>query len=149
MTEVEGPYETLEGNPASKGQLQFDLWGITPTGLWEWTSLKERIQGLRHSLLCAPMPTASTTQILGNNECFEPYTKYVVFLVSSSDCCWPFHSDIYTRRALASGGQSLMIIWTLEWIHMSWLQVRRPQQILKERALLRSVWVELDAEVPS
>lgn len=79
MAEAEGPYETFQGSPASEGKLQFDLWGVTPTSLWEWTGLKERVQrvGLRNSLLCAPMPTASTSQILGNNECFEPYTKYI------------------------------------------------------------------------
>merc|ERR1712019_63681 len=74
----DGPYETYEGSPASKGQLQFDLWGKTPkSGLWDWAGLKEKIakHGLRNSLLLAPMPTASTAQILGNNESFEPYTQ--------------------------------------------------------------------------
>jgi ribonucleotide reductase alpha subunit len=65
------------GSPASKGQLQYDLWGVTPTSLWNWDELKEKVKefGLRNSLVCAPMPTASTSQILGNNECFEPYTS--------------------------------------------------------------------------
>merc|ERR1712113_1375897 len=66
------------GSPASKGQLQFDLWGETPkSGRWDWTMLKEKIaqHGLRNSLMVAPMPTASTAQILGNNESFEPYTQ--------------------------------------------------------------------------
>ena len=73
----EGPYSTFQGSPASQGQLQFDLWGVTPSDLWEWDSLKEKVvnTGLRNSLLVAPMPTASTSQILGNNECFEPYTS--------------------------------------------------------------------------
>jgi len=74
----DGPYETFAGSPASKGQLQFDLWGATPkSGRWDWANLKERIAqyGLRNSLLVAPMPTASTAQILGNNESFEPYTQ--------------------------------------------------------------------------
>merc|ERR1712166_737179 len=73
-----GAYETFEGSPASKGQLQFDLWGRTPkSGRWNWAALKEKIvkHGLRNSLLVAPMPTASTAQILGNNESFEPYTQ--------------------------------------------------------------------------
>jgi len=73
-----GAYETFEGSPASKGQLQFDLWGKTPkSGRWDWTALKAKIaqHGLRNSLLVAPMPTASTAQILGNNESFEPYTQ--------------------------------------------------------------------------
>ena len=74
---VDGPYETYQGSPASQGQLQYDLWGVTPTDLWDWASLKEKVAktGLRNSLLVAPMPTASTSQILGNNECFEPYTR--------------------------------------------------------------------------
>merc|ERR1711988_22192 len=74
----DGPYDTFEGSPASKGQLQFDLWGRTPkSGRWDWAGLKEKIakHGLRNSLLVAPMPTASTAQILGNNESFEPYTQ--------------------------------------------------------------------------
>merc|ERR1711972_127804 len=78
LSERSGPYETYSGSPASKGQLQFDLWGRTPkSGRWDWAALKERIaqHGLRNSLLVAPMPTASTAQILGNNESFEPYTQ--------------------------------------------------------------------------
>jgi len=74
----DGPYETFAGSPASKGQLQFDMWGRTPqSGRWDWSELKVRIakHGLRNSLLVAPMPTASTAQILGNNESFEPYTQ--------------------------------------------------------------------------
>jgi len=78
LATLEGPYETFDGSPASKGQLQFDLWGRTShSGRWDWDELKRRIMkhGLRNSLLVAPMPTASTAQILGNNESFEPYTQ--------------------------------------------------------------------------
>jgi ribonucleoside-diphosphate reductase alpha subunit len=78
LAERDGPYETFQGSPASKGQLQFDLWGRDPkSGRWDWTTLKAKIgkHGLRNSLLVAPMPTASTAQILGNNESFEPYTQ--------------------------------------------------------------------------
>mmetsp|Transcript_85055 Transcript_85055/g.162746 ORF Transcript_85055/g.162746 Transcript_85055/m.162746 type:complete len:809 (-) Transcript_85055:212-2638(-) len=78
LAERDGAYETFEGSPASKGRLQFDLWGKTPkSGRWNWTELKEKVAkcGLRNSLLLAPMPTASTAQILGNNESFEPYTQ--------------------------------------------------------------------------
>merc|ERR1712032_1075709 len=74
----DGPYKTFAGSPASQGQLQFDLWGRTPkSGRWNWAALKQEIAkyGLRNSLLVAPMPTASTAQILGNNESFEPYTQ--------------------------------------------------------------------------
>jgi len=78
LAESQGPYETYAGSPASKGQLQFDLWGKTPkSGRWNWDALKAKIakHGMRNSLLVAPMPTASTAQILGNNESFEPYTQ--------------------------------------------------------------------------
>ena len=77
LAEQMGRYESYEGSPASRGELQFDLWGVTPSSRWDWGDLRERIalHGLRNSLLVAPMPTASTAQILGNNECFEPMTS--------------------------------------------------------------------------
>jgi ribonucleoside-diphosphate reductase alpha chain len=84
---VEGPYSTFEGSPASQGLLQFDLWGMDAhSGRWDWDSLKAEImeKGMRNSLLLAPMPTASTSQILGNNECFEAFT-----------------SNLYVRRTLS------------------------------------------------
>ncbi len=86
IAKVEGPYETFKGSPTSKGVFQFDMWNVTPSNRWEWDILKEEVKehGVRNSLLLAPMPTASTAQILGNNECFEPYT-----------------SNIYTRRVLS------------------------------------------------
>lgn len=86
LAKVDGPYQTIKGSPVSKGIFQFDMWGVTPTNRWEWDLLKDEVKkhGVRNSLLLAPMPTASTAQILGNNECFEPYT-----------------SNIYTRRVLS------------------------------------------------
>ena len=108
LAKAEGPYETYQGSPVSEGRLQYDLWGVTPTNFWDWDKLKEKIaksaliiiwsiilyllfslslisrHGIRNSLLLAPMPTASTAQILGNNESIEPYT-----------------SNIYTRRVLS------------------------------------------------
>merc|ERR1712063_66305 len=78
LATLHGPYETYVGSPASEGKLQFDLWDRKPkSGRWDWGSLKQKIamHGLRNSLLVAPMPTASTAQILGNNESFEPYTQ--------------------------------------------------------------------------
>uniref|UniRef100_T1H248 Ribonucleoside-diphosphate reductase n=1 Tax=Megaselia scalaris TaxID=36166 RepID=T1H248_MEGSC len=86
LAEKEGTYETYEGSPVSKGILQYDMWDKTPTDLWDWQALKDKIKvhGVRNSLLIAPMPTASTAQILGNNESFEPYT-----------------SNIYNRRVLS------------------------------------------------
>ncbi|KAK1674302.1 ribonucleoside-diphosphate reductase large subunit [Colletotrichum godetiae] len=86
LAREEGTYSTYEGSPISQGILQYDMWNVKPSDLWDWDSLKEQIKehGVRNSLLVAPMPTASTSQILGNNECFEPYT-----------------SNIYQRRVLA------------------------------------------------
>ncbi|NRB46749.1 MAG: ribonucleoside-diphosphate reductase subunit alpha [Saprospiraceae bacterium] len=86
LAEKEGTYQSYPGSPASKGELQYDMWGVEPSSRWDWSDLKKKIKknGLRNSLLLAPMPTASTSQILGNNECFEPYT-----------------SNIYTRRTLS------------------------------------------------
>jgi len=77
LSERDGPYETYAGSPASEGQLQYDMWGVTPTDRWDWDTLKAKIaeHGLRNSLLVAPMPTASTSQILGVNECIEPFTS--------------------------------------------------------------------------
>lgn len=86
LAKKEGPYETFQGSPASKGVLQFDMWNVIPSADLEWDKLKKSIvkHGLRNSLLVAPMPTASTSQILGFNECFEPFT-----------------TNIYSRRTLA------------------------------------------------
>ena len=87
IAKKEGPYKTYDGSPVSKGIFQFDMWGVAPSSKrWDWTKLKREVKkhGVRNSLLLAPMPTASTSQILGNNECFEPYT-----------------SNIYTRRVLS------------------------------------------------
>ncbi len=86
LSKKDGPYESYAGSPVSKGIFQFDMWNVTPSPRWEWDILKEEVKthGVRNSLLLAPMPTASTSQILGNNECFEPYT-----------------SNIYARRVLS------------------------------------------------
>ena len=87
LAKKEGPYETWKGSPISEGIFQFDMWGVTPkSGRWNWDEMRKLVKkhGVRNSLLVAPMPTASTSQILGNNECFEPYT-----------------SNIYTRRVLS------------------------------------------------
>lgn len=86
LAEELGPYETFQGSPLSKGIMQFDMWDVKPSDRWDWTSLKERVvkYGVRNSLLLAPMPTASTAHILGNNESVEPFT-----------------SNIYSRRVLS------------------------------------------------
>lgn len=97
LAEEFGTYESYEGSPISKGILQYDMWGRVPTDLWDWTELKAKIaqNGVRNSLLVAPMPTASTSQILGWNECFEPYT-----------------SMLYARRVL-SGDFQVVCPWLL------------------------------------
>jgi len=79
LAEKEGPYQSFKGSPLSKGQFQFDLWNEQPSDRWNWEELRERVKthGARNSLLLAPMPTASTSQILGNNECFEPFTSNI------------------------------------------------------------------------
>ncbi len=86
LAEKLGHYETFKGSPLSSGEFQFDLWGVKPSKRWDWEALRAKVMqtGARNSLLLAPMPTASTSQILGNNECFEPYT-----------------TNIYTRRTLS------------------------------------------------
>lgn len=86
LAQIHGAYETFKGSPLSEGKFQFDLWNVSPTSRWDWDSLREKVitHGVRNSLLLAPMPTASTSQILGNNECFEPYT-----------------SNVYNRRVLS------------------------------------------------
>ncbi len=86
LAKTEGAYETFAGSPLSKGIFQFDMWSVQPSERWDWESLRNEVMqyGVRNSLLVAPMPTASTSQIFGNNECFEPYT-----------------SNIYTRRVLS------------------------------------------------
>jgi ribonucleoside-diphosphate reductase alpha chain len=79
LAKIDGHYETYPGSPISQGIFQFDMWKVSPTTRWEWDVLRGEIKkfGVRNSLLLAPMPTASTSQILGNNECFEPYTSNV------------------------------------------------------------------------
>ncbi|TDS51086.1 ribonucleoside-diphosphate reductase subunit alpha [Myroides indicus] len=86
LAKEEGAYESFKGSPLSEGKFQFDLWNVQPSDRWDWKGLRKNVMefGVRNSLLVAPMPTASTSQILGNNECFEPYT-----------------SNIYNRRVLS------------------------------------------------
>lgn len=98
IAKIKGPYSSYEGSPVSQGILQYDMWGVTPSELWDWDELKKEIAkyGVHNSLLVAPMPTASTSQILGFNECFEPYT-----------------SNIYQRRVL-SGEFQVVNPWLLK-----------------------------------
>ncbi|RUS14620.1 putative ribonucleotide reductase large subunit RNR1 [Endogone sp. FLAS-F59071] len=107
-----GPYESYEGSPVSQGTLQYDMWGVTPSDRWDWAALKAKIKlnGVRNSLLMAPMPTASTSQILGNNECFEPYTRRDLNNVTLQTCLGirffvylftETPSNIYQRRVMS------------------------------------------------
>ncbi|KAJ4473818.1 alpha subunit of ribonucleoside-diphosphate reductase [Lentinula aciculospora] len=98
LAERYGPYETWIGSPAQQGKLQYDLWGVTPSSLWNWSELKERIasKGIRNSLLVAPMPTSTISSIFGYNECFEPYT-----------------SNMYTRR-LRTGEFQVVCPWLIK-----------------------------------
>ena len=86
LAKEQGAYSSFAGSPLSEGKFQFDLWQVVPSDRWDWEKLRQEVMthGVRNSLLLAPMPTASTSQILGNNECFEPYT-----------------SNIYNRRVLS------------------------------------------------
>jgi ribonucleoside-diphosphate reductase alpha chain len=127
-----GAYASFAGSPASRGELQFDLWGVTPTpGRYDWTALKSRVfnHGMRNSLLVALMPTASTSQILGNNECFEPIT-----------------SNIYTRRTLA--GEFIVVNRYLmaELIRMGLWNERVKQSIIEHKGSVQQLECLADHE---
>jgi ribonucleoside-diphosphate reductase alpha chain len=127
-----GAYTSFAGSPASRGELQFDLWGVTPTpGRYDWTALKSRIcrHGMRNSLLVALMPTASTSQILGNNECFEPIT-----------------SNIYTRRTLA--GEFIVVNRYLmaDLIQLGLWNERVKQSIIKNKGSVQELECLADHE---
>lgn len=124
-----GPYDTFSGSPASHGQLQFDLWNHQPSSLYsDWDELKQKVSthGLRNSLLVAPMPTASTSQILGYNECFEPYT-----------------SNIYTRRVLAGEFQVVN-----KYLIKKLIQLGLWNTQMKDRILIAGGSVMLIEEIP-
>ncbi|HYH55713.1 MAG TPA: ribonucleoside-diphosphate reductase subunit alpha, partial [Anseongella sp.] len=128
LARKEGAYETFPGSPASKGILQFDMWGVVPSDRWDWGGLKERIarHGLRNSLLLAPMPTASTSQILGNNECFEPFT-----------------SNIYTRRVLS--GEFIVVN---KYLLKDLVELNLWNEQLKNKIILANGSVQQLEEVP-
>ncbi|KAF8267329.1 ribonucleotide reductase [Lactarius quietus] len=129
MAQALGTYETYPGSPASQGQLQYDLWNVTPTELWDWASLKEKVAayGLRNSLLVAPMPTASTSQILGFNECFEPYT-----------------SNIYTRRVLAGEFQVVC-----PWLLRELVDLKLWNDDMKNRIIANNGSIQAIPEIPA
>jgi len=129
MAQAQGTYETYEGSPASQGQLQYDLWNVTPTELWDWAALKEKVakHGLRNALLVAPMPTASTSQILGFNECFEPYT-----------------SNIYTRRVLAGEFQVVC-----PWLLRELVDLKLWNDDMKNRIIANNGSIQAIPEIPA
>jgi len=128
LAEKDGAYASFEGSPASQGILQYDMWDVTPSRNWDWTSLKANIKkhGLRNSLLVAPMPTASTSQILGNNECFEPYT-----------------SNIYSRRTLS--GEYIVVN---KHLLQDLIKLNLWNEQLKEKLMAANGSVQEIAEIP-
>jgi len=128
LTEYRGAYSTFKGSPASKGKLQYDLWGVVPSSLWDWELLKKEIQtfGLRNSLLVAPMPTASTSQILGFNEAFEPFT-----------------SNLYQRRTLA--GEFIVVN---KYLIKDLLELGLWNKEMKNRILLGNGSIQDISEIP-
>ncbi|CAG8441255.1 1593_t:CDS:2 [Ambispora gerdemannii] len=124
LSKEHGAYETYQGSPISKGILQYDMWNVEPTDLWDWDELKQKISqhGVRNSLLCAPMPTASTSQILGFNECFEPYT-----------------SNIYMRRVLA-GEFQVVNPWLLkELVEMGLWSEKMKNRIIADNGSIQKI----------
>lgn len=119
-----GPYETYPGCPVSKGILQYDMWNKTPTALWDWAALKEKIalHGVRNSLLVAPMPTATTAQILGNNESFEPYT-----------------SNVYTRRVLSGEFQVVNRFMVEDLLHLGLWDEDMRNEIMADYGSIQSI----------
>jgi len=120
----EGPYSTFEGSPMSKGKFQFDLWNVQPSDRWDWETLRQNVMkhGIRNSLLVAPMPTASTSQILGNNECFEPFT-----------------SNVYARRVLAGEFTVVNRHMLRDLIKGGWWTKTTRNQIINDGGSLKNV----------
>ena len=145
MARAQGTYETYEGSPASQGQLQYDLWNVTPTELWDWATLKEKVakHGLRNSLLVAPMPTASTSQILGFNECFEPYTR-LAFLPGAWLWSKDDFSNIYTRRVLAGEFQVVC-----PWLLRELVDLKLWNDDMKNRIIANNGSIQAVPEIPA
>ncbi|CAK4634162.1 hypothetical protein LEN26_017189 [Aphanomyces euteiches] len=124
LAQEQGPYESYQGSPVSKGIFQYDMWGVTPTSLWDWAKLKEQVakHGIRNSLLLAPMPTASTAQILGNNESIEPFT-----------------SNMYSRRVLAGEFTIVNKYLMKELISLGLWNADVRNQILHDRGSVQNV----------
>ncbi|GAB5366820.1 hypothetical protein AAMO2058_001176300 [Amorphochlora amoebiformis] len=128
LAKEDGPYSSYEGSPVSKGQFQFDMWGVKPTSRFDWGALRADIKkhGIRNSLLLAPMPTASTSQILGNNECFEPYT-----------------SNIYIRRTLA--GEFVVVN---PWLLKDLIKLNLWTPLIKNKLIAANGSIQAIKEIP-
>jgi ribonucleoside-diphosphate reductase alpha chain len=124
LSTMTGPYETFVCSPLSRGEFQFDLWEVTPSGRYDWNELREKIMvhGVKNSLCIAPMPTASTSQILGNNECFEPFT-----------------SNIYTRRTLAGEFMVINKYLMKELIDLDIWNVRIKDKIIEHKGSVQHI----------
>ena len=124
LSTMTGPYETFVCSPLSRGEFQFDLWQVTPSGRYDWSTLREKIMvhGVKNSLCIAPMPTASTSQILGNNECFEPFT-----------------SNIYTRRTLAGEFMVINKYLMKELIDLDIWNVRIKDKIIEHKGSVQHI----------
>ena len=124
LAEKDGPYASYQGSPASQGILQYDMWGVRPSSLWDWSTLKRQIaaHGLRNSLLVALMPTASTAHILGNHESFEPYT-----------------SNVYTRRVLAGEYQVVNRHLLRDLTHRGLWNERMRHRLLSENGSVQQI----------
>ncbi len=125
LSKVDGHYSTFQGSPLSEGKFQFDLWGVKPSNRYDWEKLRKDIMqyGVRNSLCVAPMPTASTSQILSNNECFEPFT-----------------SNIYTRRTLA--GEFIVINKHLmkELIDLNLWDSKMKDKIIEDKGSIQNIY---------
>ena len=124
LAKKDGAYDSYEGSPVSQGQLQFDMWGVRPSDRWDWKGLKENIKahGVRNSLLMAPMPTASTSQILGNNECIEPFT-----------------SNLYTRRVLSGEFPVINKYLVQDLIRMDLWNEQMKNEIIKHNGSIQNI----------
>ena len=134
LAKEEGPYSSFKGSPMSQGQFQYNLWGLKDeelSGRWQWGALREEviINGVRNSLLLAPMPTASTSQILGNNEAFEPYT-----------------SNLYTRRVLS--GEFIVVNkhLLLDLVNLGLWNETLKQEIMRENGSVQNI-ARIPAEI--
>jgi ribonucleotide reductase alpha subunit len=163
-----GAYSTFTNSPASKGQLQFDLWNVEPSDRYDWHAIKEdiKLHGLRNSLLVAPMPTASTSQILGNNECFEPFTSNIYsrrtnagefvlvnkYLMAELNKLGLWNEDIKNNIILNKGSiqqiegiplhirEKYKIVWEIPMKHMIDMAADRGAYICQSQSL--NLWLE-------